>query len=131
LSTFLRVILGLILLAAAIGKLFNMEAFKLALWQYRLPHEKVLRYLVPIIELVAGLSLLAGEAVVISSLVSLLLFISILGLYMTMYGRRLNHGYGCFGSKKAVAINKFEIGKIVSLILLSAAVLGIHLIRCL
>ena len=125
----LRVILGLILLAAAIGKLLNMRAFQLSLGQYRLPHEKVLRYLVPIIELVAGLSLLTGEAVVISSLVSLLLFISILGLYMTMYGRKLNHGCGCFGSKKAVAINKFEIGKIVLLILLIAAVFAIHLIN--
>jgi uncharacterized membrane protein YphA (DoxX/SURF4 family) len=127
----LRLILGLILLAAAIGKLLNMRAFQLSLGQYNLPHEKVLRYLAPIVELVAGLSLLAGEAVVISSLVSLLLFISILGLYMTMYGKKLKHGCGCFGSKKTVAINTFEIGKIALLILLSAAVFALHLIHCL
>lgn len=131
LSIPLRTILGIILFSAAIGKLLNTEAFKLALGQYRLPHEKTLRYLVPIVELVTGLSLLTGKAVVISSLVSLLLFITILVLYMTIYGRKLNHGCGCFGSKKAVAINKFEIGKIVSLILLSAAVFAIHLIHCL
>ena len=125
----LRIILGLILLAAAAEKLFNMKAFQLALEQYRLPHIEILKYLVVIVELAAGLGLLIGKAAMISSLVALLLFISILGLYITMYGRKLNHGCGCFGSKKAVAINKFEIGKIVSLILLIAAVFAIHLIN--
>lgn len=110
LSMFLRVILGLILLAAAIGKLFSMEAFKLALDQYRLPRIGILKYLVVAVELVAGIGLLIGKAAMISSLASLLLFIIILVLYMTMYGRKLNHGCGCFGSAKAVVINKFEIG---------------------
>jgi uncharacterized membrane protein YphA (DoxX/SURF4 family) len=128
LSTVLRVILGLILLATAIGKLLNMKAFQMSLGQYRLPHERVLRYLVPIVELVVGLSLLTGKAAVISSLVSLLLFATILALYMTMYGRKLRHGCGCFGSQKAVTINKFEIGKIFLLILLSAAVFAFSII---
>jgi hypothetical protein len=127
----LRVILGLILLAAAISKLLNMKAFQLALEQYRLPHVEVLKYLVVVIELAAGLSLVIGKAVMISSLVSMLLFATILEQYTTMYGKKLKHGCGCFGNAKAMVINKFEIGKIVLLILLSGAVFAIHVIRCL
>ncbi len=125
----LSVILGLILLVAAIGKLFNMEAFQLALEQYKLPYMGVLKYLVVVVEFVVGISLLTGKAAVISSLVSLLLFITILVLYMTMYSKKLNHGCGCFGSTKSMVINKFEIGKTVLLILLSAALFSFYLIH--
>jgi len=128
---FLRIILGLVLLAAAIGKLFNVEAFKLALEQYRLPHAGVLKYVVIVIELAAGLSLVIDKAVIISSFVSLLLFSTILALYTAMYNKTLNSGCGCFGSCKATVIDKYEIGKIIALILLSAAVFAFYLIHCL
>ncbi len=122
LSMLLRVILGLVLLAAAIGKLFNMEVFHLALEQYRLPHTGVLKYLVIAVELAAGLSLVMNKAVIILSLVSLLLFSTILVLYVSMYNKTLNRGCGCFGCNKAVVINRYETGKIIALILISAAV---------
>lgn len=122
LSILMRIVLGLVLLAASIGKLFNMESLELALEQYRLPHARVLKYVILMIELAAGLSLVMNKAVIISSSVSLLLFSTILALYALMYNKTLNRGCGCFGSNKAVVINRYEIGKIISLILLSAAV---------
>lgn len=125
----LRVILGLVLLAAAIGKLFDVKAFQLALEQYGLPYVGLLKYVVIVIEFAAGLSLLIGKAVIISSFVSLLLFTTILILYTTVYQKTLYSGCGCFGCDKAVTINKYEIGKIVLLILLSAAVLAFCLIH--
>jgi uncharacterized membrane protein YphA (DoxX/SURF4 family) len=125
----LGVILGLVLLAAAIGKLFNLKAFQMALEQYRLPHVGMLKYTVIVIESAAGLSLAIGKAVIISSFVSLLLFITILILYITVYQKTLSHGCGCFGCDKAVIINKYEIGKIVLLMVLSAAVFAFSLIH--
>jgi uncharacterized membrane protein YphA (DoxX/SURF4 family) len=123
--------LGLVLLAAAIGKLFNIKASQLALEQYGLPYAGFLTYVVIAIEFAVGLSLIIGKVVIISSLVSLLLFTTILVLYMTVYNKTLTCGCGCFGSAKAVIINKYEIGKIVSLMLLSAAVFIFALIHCL
>jgi uncharacterized membrane protein YphA (DoxX/SURF4 family) len=127
----LGVILGLVLLAAAIGKLFNLKAFQMALEQYRLPHAGLLKYAVIAIESAAGLSLATGKAVIISSLASLFLFATILRLYTTAYNKTLDCGCGCFGSDKAVTINKYEIGKIVLLMILSAAVFAFSLIHCL
>jgi hypothetical protein len=48
-----------------------------------------------------------------------------------MYNKTLNRGCGCFGSSRAIVINKYEIGKIVALTLSSAAVFAFHLIHCL
>jgi uncharacterized membrane protein YphA (DoxX/SURF4 family) len=130
LSLILRVILGLVLLAAAIGKLFNIKAFQAALEQYRLPYVGFLTYVVIVIEFAVGFSLLVSKAIAISSLVSLLLFTTILVLYTTVYNKTLNCGCGCFGSDKSVTINKYEIGKIILLMLLSATVLAFSLIHC-
>jgi len=129
LSLILRVILGLILLAAAIGKLSNTKAFLAALEQYGLPYAGFLKYVVIAIELAIGVALLIGKAIVISSLVSLLLFTTILALYKTAYNQTLSCGCGCFGSSKSVTINKYEIGKIILLMLLSAAVSAFSLIH--
>jgi uncharacterized membrane protein YphA (DoxX/SURF4 family) len=130
LSLVLRVILGLILLAASIGKLFKIKAFQAALEQYRLPYIGFLKYVVIVIEFAVGLALLIGRVVAIDSLASLLLFTTILVLYTTAYNQTLSCGCGCFGSSRSVTINKYEIGKIILLTLLSTAVFAFSLIHC-
>lgn len=101
------IVVGLVFLAAALGKLSDLQAFALQVHNYRLTplwSENLIALTLPWIELLAGLALVFGVrpragAVVLFSL--MLLFTFAVG---AAWARGLDFECGCFGKASAARI---------------------------
>jgi hypothetical protein len=104
---FARLGLGGILLYAGVVKLFEQQAFSVAIANYDLLPKSIIPFFamtIPCVEMLTGLSLLFDIGVMVSAWVSLFLFATFGAAVTSALIRGLDIGCGCFDTEEGAAI---------------------------
>lgn len=125
LATPLRLVVGITLMWASVGKLRQLSAFVTGVRQYRiLPDPLALWYgrLLPAVELVTGVLLLVGEWVLLAAILAVAMFTSFaIAVSVNLIRKRVMPCF-CFGANSADALGWHTLTRIL-LLLLGAFVL--------
>ncbi|HMD13230.1 MAG TPA: MauE/DoxX family redox-associated membrane protein [Bacteroidota bacterium] len=120
-----RCILGFVFVFAAIDKIVAPDAFAESVYAYGLvpyPMINLFALIIPWIELICGIFLVAGVCLRSSSLlISILLLFFIVAIIIAL-GQNLNIDCGCFGKDHATPISWMKVLEDVFLLLL-----GLHI----
>ncbi len=117
-----RIAIGLVFLAAALGKIGDLASFATQLHDYRiipLWSEHLLAMTLPWIELVAGLALVTGVRPRAGAIVVLALTLTFTIAVGSAWARGLDFECGCFGSSGAATIGARKFVENVGLSLLA------------
>lgn len=102
-----RLVPGIVFLYAGITKVVNVQAFALNIDAYQLLPElwmsDVLAYILPVVEIVAGLLLIVGLLTRGAAAVTLLMLLAFIGGIGWVWSQGINIDCGCFGSGGEVA----------------------------
>ncbi len=102
-----QVAIGIVFLAAALGKIADLSFFAMQVHNYRVAPvwtENLVAVLLPWIELVAGLALVLGVRARAGALITLALMVAFTVFVGAAWARGLDFECGCFGKAGAQAI---------------------------
>lgn len=119
-----RIAIGVVFLAAALGKIGGPAAFALQVHNYRLApiwSENLIALTLPWIELLAGLSLVLGIRARSGAIVALTLMVMFTAAVGSAWARGLDFECGCFGKSSAAHIGASKFLENIGLILLAGA----------
>lgn len=119
-----QIVIGLVLLAAALPKLGDLRSFAASVHNFRIvpvPAENVLAVALPWIELVAGLALLLGIRARAGAVVATALLVVFTAAVAWAVARGLDIECGCFGTADASRVGVRKLLENVGLLALAAA----------
>jgi len=117
-----RLILGVIFIVASVDKIASPEAFSVSVDAYRLlpfPTVNIFALLVPWLELLCGVFLLAGYMVRGSSLIVTILLCLFTFAILSAMARQLNIDCGCFGGAYRTPVSWTRAGEDLGLLVLA------------
>jgi len=117
-----RLILGMVLILASVEKITSPEAFAVSVDAYRLlpfPTVNIFALLVPWLELLCGVFLLAGYMVRGSSLITTILLCLFTFAILSAMARQLNIDCGCFGGAYRAPVSWTRVGEDLGLLVLA------------
>jgi len=117
-----RLVLGVVFILASVDKIASPEAFSVSVEAYRLlpfPAINIFALLVPWLELLCGVFLLAGYMVRGSSLISSILLCLFTFAIISAMARALNIDCGCFGGAYRAPVSWTRVGEDLGLLVLA------------
>lgn len=117
-----RVILGVVFVLASVDKIASPEAFSVSVDAYRLlpfPAVNIFALLVPWLELLCGVFLIAGYLVRGSSLMASILLCLFTFAILSAMARALNIDCGCFGGAYRTPVSWTRVGEDLGLLVLA------------
>ena len=117
-----RLVLGVVFILASVDKIASPEAFAVSVDAYRLlpfPTVNIFALLVPWLELLCGVLLLAGYMVRGSSLIATILLCLFTFALLSAMARQLNIDCGCFGGAYRTPVSWTRVGEDLGLLVLA------------
>jgi uncharacterized membrane protein YphA (DoxX/SURF4 family) len=117
-----RIAIGLIFIAAALGKLGDLRAFALQVHNYRLApiwSQNLLAMTLPWIEILAGVALVVGVRARAGAVIVLALMVIFTFAVGAAWARGLDFECGCFGKASAARIGATKFFENIGLIVLA------------
>ncbi|OLD79612.1 MAG: hypothetical protein AUI33_02535 [Ignavibacteria bacterium 13_1_40CM_2_61_4] len=117
-----RLVLGVVFILASVDKIASPEAFAVSVDAYRLlpfPTVNIFALLVPWLELLCGVLLLAGYMVRGSSLIATILLCLFTFALLSAMARQLNIDCGCFGGTYRTPVSWTRVGEDLGLLVLA------------
>lgn len=109
-----QIVVGLVLIAAALPKIGDMHSFAAQVHNYRMvpvPLENLLAMVLPWVELVAGLSLVLGVRARAGAVVATLLMATFIVAVGAAFARGLDIDCGCFGTADAAQVGLAKLAE--------------------
>jgi uncharacterized membrane protein YphA (DoxX/SURF4 family) len=117
-----RLVLGVVFILASVDKIASPEAFSVSVEAYRLlpfPTVNIFALLVPWLELLCGVFLLAGYMIRGSSLIASILLCLFTFAILSAMARALNIDCGCFGGAYRAPVSWTRVGEDLGLLVLA------------